>query len=102
MLATSQSQLDSVLTTVNEARGLPNQHYVSEEVFQQEKQQVLFNNWSGIGFGKDVPEVGDAKPVKQGVELGQHASHLVALRIIRGLAATVPDQIEAIDAEIVR
>ena len=63
MLATSQSQLDSVLTTVNEARGLPNQHYVSEDVFQQEKQQVLFNNWSGIGFGKDVPEVGDAKPV---------------------------------------
>lgn len=63
MLATSQSQLDSVLTTVNKARGLPNQHYVSEEVFQQEKQQVLFNNWSGIGFGKDVPEVGDAKPV---------------------------------------
>ena len=63
MLATSQSQLDSVLTTVNEARGLPNQHYVSEDVFQQEKQQVLFDNWSGIGFGKDVPEVGDAKPV---------------------------------------
>ena len=63
MLATSQSQLDSVLTTVNEARGLPNQHYVSEDVFQQEKQQVLFNNWSGIGFGKDVPEVGAAKPV---------------------------------------
>jgi phenylpropionate dioxygenase-like ring-hydroxylating dioxygenase large terminal subunit len=63
MLASAKSHLDSVLTSVNKARGLPNEHYVSEEVFQQEKQQVLFNNWSGIGFGKDVPEAGDAKPI---------------------------------------
>ncbi|MEP0940727.1 MAG: aromatic ring-hydroxylating dioxygenase subunit alpha [Rhizobiaceae bacterium] len=63
MLTSSQLQLDSVLTGVEKARGLPNEHYISEDVFQHEKQQVLFNNWSGIGFGKDVPEIGDAKPV---------------------------------------
>ena len=63
MLAAAQLHLDNVLTSVNKARGLPNEHYISQEVFQQEKQQVLFDNWSGIGFGKDVPEPGDAKPV---------------------------------------
>ena len=63
MLASDQSNLDTVLAPVNQAKGLPNEHYISQDVFQQEKRQVLFNNWSGIGFGKDVPEPGDAKPV---------------------------------------
>ncbi len=63
MLASDQTNLDNVLAPVNRAKGLPNAHYVSEEIFQKEKQQVLFNNWSGIGFGKDIPEPGDAKPV---------------------------------------
>ncbi|NKB52357.1 MAG: Rieske 2Fe-2S domain-containing protein [Rhizobiaceae bacterium] len=63
MLASDQTNLDDVLAPVNRAKGLPNAHYVSEEVFQKEKQDVLFDNWSGIGFGKDVPEPGDAQPV---------------------------------------
>lgn len=46
------------------ANGLPNEHYVDPGVFAEEKQSVLFSNWSGIGFGKDVPEAGDARPVE--------------------------------------
>jgi phenylpropionate dioxygenase-like ring-hydroxylating dioxygenase large terminal subunit len=57
------SPLSSVLTDVNTANGLPNEHYIDPETFAEEKRSVLFANWSGIGFGKDVPEAGDAKPV---------------------------------------
>jgi len=63
MVAMQQTSLDCVKVPVSKAKGLPNQHYVSQSMYQQEKQDVLFNNWSGIGFGKDVPEAGDALPV---------------------------------------
>ena len=55
--------LAAVMEPVGKANGLPNEHYVSEDVFRTERQKVLFDNWSGIGFGKDVPETGDAMPV---------------------------------------
>ena len=32
--------------------------------FDEERKSVLFKNWSGIGFGKDVPEPGDARPIE--------------------------------------
>ena len=57
------SRLGAVLQAVSEARGLPNEHYVDPKTFEEERQHVLFANWAGIGFGKDVPEAGDAKPV---------------------------------------
>ncbi len=60
---TKNSKLASVLSPVTSANGLPNAHYIDEGVFQEEKRAVLFANWSGIGFGKDVPEAGYAKPV---------------------------------------
>lgn len=43
--------------------GLPNAHYIDPETFTEEKHAVLFANWAGIGFGKDIPEPGDARPV---------------------------------------
>lgn len=58
------SPLSAVMKPINVANGLPNAHYIDPEVFAEEKRSVLFNNWSGIGFGKDIPEVGDAKPVE--------------------------------------
>ncbi len=58
------TNLDPVMAHVNRARGLPNEHYISQSVFDEEKRSVLFANWSGIGFGKDVPAVGDARPVE--------------------------------------
>jgi len=55
--------LASVLNPVATANGLPNAHYIDPDVFEQERRAVLFANWSGVGFGKDVPEPGDVKPV---------------------------------------
>lgn len=57
------SPLDAVLADVETARGLPNAHYVDPAMFEEERRKVLFANWAGIGFGKDVPEPGAAKPV---------------------------------------
>ena len=57
------SNLDSVLTSTNKAKGLPNEHYVSESVFEEEKKAVLFDNWSAIGTGIDIPNLGDVKPM---------------------------------------
>jgi len=59
----SLTNLKSVLTSIDQAKGLPNEHYISDQIFEEEKRSVLFKNWSGIGFGKDVPNTGDAKPV---------------------------------------
>lgn len=57
------TDLSAVLTTVDRARGLPNDHYVSDATFEAERQAVLFDTWSGIGFAKDIPEPGDANPI---------------------------------------
>ena len=57
------TNLDSVLTSIHQAKGLPNDHYISDPVFEEEKIAILFDNWSAIGFGKDIPEKGDAKPI---------------------------------------
>ncbi|NKB26953.1 MAG: Rieske 2Fe-2S domain-containing protein [Rhodobacteraceae bacterium] len=59
----AHSDLDAVMAPVATARGLPNAHYVSDEIFAEERDAVLFKSWSGIGFAKDVPEPGDAKPI---------------------------------------
>ncbi|WP_420546751.1 aromatic ring-hydroxylating oxygenase subunit alpha [Curvivirga sp.] len=59
----AQTNLKDVLQPVEKAKGLPNAHYIDQDVFDEEKQAVLFNNWSGIGYGKDIPAAGDAKPI---------------------------------------
>jgi len=58
----STSYLSDVLKPVSTARGLPNDHYISDEVFAAEREAVLFANWSGIGFAKDIAE-GEAMPI---------------------------------------
>ena len=57
------SNLDSVLTSTENAKGLPNEHYTSDRVFDEEKKAILFENWSAIGTGKDIPNIGDTKPL---------------------------------------
>ena len=59
----SYTDLSSVRRPVDRANGLPNAHYTDRSVFDEEKQAVLFNGWSGIAVASDVPEVGDAKPI---------------------------------------
>ncbi|MGO1120618.1 aromatic ring-hydroxylating oxygenase subunit alpha [Rhodovibrionaceae bacterium A322] len=56
--------LDQVLNSVETARGLPNAHYTDAQTFGQEKKALFFNNWAAIGFAKDIPETGDARPVE--------------------------------------
>lgn len=56
--------LDAVKRPIGEAKGLPNEHYVDNDVFAEEKRSILFKSWTALGFGKDVPEAGDARPVE--------------------------------------
>jgi len=63
MSAYFHTELDAVRAPVEQARGLPNNHYVSTETFDEEKRALLFAHWSGVGFGKDVPNPGDVRPI---------------------------------------
>ena len=58
-----ESTLGDVLKPVGLARGLQNEHYVDDLVYEEERGAVLFANWAGIGFGKDIPDAGDVMPV---------------------------------------
>ena len=58
------TDISTVRQPVETANGLPNAHYIDPAVFAEERDAVLFANWSGLGVAADVPEPGDAKPVK--------------------------------------
>lgn len=58
-----QTDLSTVLKPIEQANGLPNAHYIDPEVFAEEKQSVLFDNWAGLAVAADVPAVGDAVPI---------------------------------------
>lgn len=57
------TDLSAVMQPVATARGLPNAYYTDPAAFEEERRAVLFANWSGIGFAKDVAGEGDAMPV---------------------------------------
>jgi len=59
----SLTDLSAVRQDVAKAHGLPNAHYIDQDVFDEEKQAVLFANWSSIGVAAQVPEPGDAHPL---------------------------------------
>lgn len=63
MHATSCTDLSPVLQPLEDARGLPNAHYTSQAVFDEERRAVMFSNWAGVGFSCDVPNPGDVKPM---------------------------------------
>ena len=63
MTLIDQKSLDRVREDITNARGLPNSFYTDAEVFALEKRAVFGNNWACIGFAKDVPNPGDAKPI---------------------------------------
>ena len=48
---------------MSEANGLPNEHYINHDIFEEEKHALLFSNWAGLAVGADVPETGDAVPI---------------------------------------
>ena len=57
------TDLSHVLKPIAQARGLPNPHYISDDVYEEEKQPLWFSTWAGICVSADVPEPGDAKPI---------------------------------------
>ena len=62
-MTTTHVPLSTVLQNIDKAHGLPNEHYISDDMFAQEKQSVLFGSWAGIGFTSDVANPGDVKPI---------------------------------------
>ncbi len=57
------SDLSSVRTSVDKANGLPNEHYIDQAVYMEERNAVLFTQWAGLAVAADVPEIGDAVPI---------------------------------------
>ena len=53
------TDVSGVMRPVATANGLPNDHYVDERIFLEERDAVLYNNWSGIAVAADVPEKGE-------------------------------------------
>ena len=59
----AQSDLTAVRQPVETAQGLSNAHYTNPAFFEEEKQAVLFSNWTGLAVASDVPNPGDALPL---------------------------------------
>lgn len=57
------AMLDAVTAPIEAARGLPNRYYTDPATFEEERRVVFAATWAGLGFAKDVPEPGDARPV---------------------------------------
>ena len=63
MNAVDLTILKTVMQPVESARGLPNQFYTDADVFLAEREKVFTRNWMCIGFGKDVANPGDLRPM---------------------------------------
>ncbi|WP_375227569.1 aromatic ring-hydroxylating oxygenase subunit alpha [Roseobacter sp. S98] len=57
------TDLSAVRRPISDANGLPNEHYTDQSVFNEEKQSLLFDSWSGLAVTAQVPEAGDAVPI---------------------------------------
>lgn len=55
--------LDAVRQPVARAKGLPNALYNSPDALALEREKIFHSGWASIGFGCDVPEIGDATPI---------------------------------------
>ncbi|SFR49239.1 aromatic ring-hydroxylating oxygenase subunit alpha [Litoreibacter janthinus] len=58
------TELTAVIAPIEQARGLPNAHYIDDATFVEETAAVLHATWAGLAVGADVPENGDAKPLE--------------------------------------
>ncbi|MEM7215650.1 MAG: aromatic ring-hydroxylating dioxygenase subunit alpha [Pseudomonadota bacterium] len=64
MSAPLKSDIEKAALPIEQASGMPNWFYTSPDAIMEEKRKVFALSWVGIGFGKDVPEPGDVKPVE--------------------------------------
>ncbi len=59
-----KTEIANAALPIEKATGMPNWFYTSPDAIIEEKLKLFSPNWVGIGFGKDVPEPGDVKPVE--------------------------------------
>jgi len=59
----SADELNTVLQDISAAKGLPNVHYTSPDMYAKEREHIFFKSWSALAFEADVPNGGDAYPV---------------------------------------
>lgn len=57
------TDLSLVRRPIEQARGLPNEHYIDAAIFDEEKHALLASQWAGLAVASDVPEPGDAVPI---------------------------------------
>lgn len=55
--------VDRVLTHIEDATGMPNAAYISDDYFHYERDNVLGKTWVCIGFTADLPQKGFVRPV---------------------------------------
>ena len=58
-----KANLELVKQNISKANGLPNEHYIDQSIFDEEKNSILFNQWAGLDVCAEVPEIGDSKPI---------------------------------------
>ncbi len=63
MIAALSAEIERASRDIEQARGLPNACYTAPELLAHEREQVFGKGWAGVGFAKDVPNAGDAKPL---------------------------------------
>ncbi len=59
----SLDKIEAVKSDINQAHGLPNECYISDEYLEFERDNVFARNWTVIGTASSVPEVGDTIPI---------------------------------------
>ena len=55
-------KLERVNKPIEGANGLPNECYISNDYLDYERGKIFCDNWTAIGVGSSVPNLGDAKP----------------------------------------
>ena len=55
-------KIKTVDKPIEEAHGLPNECYTSNEYLKFERDKIFSNKWTVIGVGSSIPNIGDAKP----------------------------------------
>ncbi len=57
------ADLDKARLPIGEAGGLPNRCYTDPAHFAEEQSHLFGRGWACLGFGKDIPKIGDAMPI---------------------------------------
>ena len=55
-------KIKAVNIPIEEAHGLPNECYTSNEYLKFERDKIFSDKWTVIGVGSSIPNIGDAKP----------------------------------------